>query len=97
MKGIEFDIFIGLSDITDNQRFRWVDGTAVDYTNWNRLEPNEAGGEVRKPCSFQDIKNKRNVGDILNEYIYWLICIESRQSMRLLAENSTKNELHSGN
>lgn len=45
MKQVNFEVYIGLSDITDNQRFRWVDGTAVDYTNWDGREPNESGGE----------------------------------------------------
>ncbi|KAJ8036335.1 Macrophage mannose receptor 1 [Holothuria leucospilota] len=45
MQEVGFPIYIGLSDITNRGQFRWVDGTPVDYTNWDGREPNEVGGE----------------------------------------------------
>ena len=47
MKDVSYRMWIGLSDRTTTGMFRWADGTAVDFTNWNGGEPNEAG-EVRK-------------------------------------------------
>ncbi|XP_038076947.1 macrophage mannose receptor 1-like [Patiria miniata] len=41
----KFHIWIGLSDITTNRQFKWIDGTTLDYTNWNSGEPNEYGGQ----------------------------------------------------
>lgn len=46
MKDVEFEVYIGLSDISDTEQFYWVDGAPIDYTNWNSGEPNESGGEV---------------------------------------------------
>lgn len=46
MQEVSFPTYIGLSDITNSGQFRWVDGTPVDYTNWDGREPNEVGGEV---------------------------------------------------
>ncbi|XP_071824781.1 macrophage mannose receptor 1-like isoform X2 [Apostichopus japonicus] len=45
MKDVEFEVYIGLSDISDTEQFYWVDGAPIDYTNWNSGEPNESGGE----------------------------------------------------
>ncbi|XP_038077198.1 lymphocyte antigen 75-like [Patiria miniata] len=45
LKGLDYRMWIGLSDLTSNSQFRWIDGTALDYTNWNSGEPNEANGE----------------------------------------------------
>ena len=47
MKGLNHRMWIGLSDITNNNQFRWADGTAVDFTYWASDEPNESTGEVR--------------------------------------------------
>ncbi|XP_033107417.1 macrophage mannose receptor 1-like isoform X2 [Anneissia japonica] len=44
LKGLDYRMWIGLSDLTTNKQFRWTDGTTVDYTNWAGGEPNEAGG-----------------------------------------------------
>jgi hypothetical protein len=36
--------WIGLNDTYEEGVFRWDDGTAVDFTNWNSGEPNDWGG-----------------------------------------------------
>ncbi|MFN3196914.1 MAG: lectin-like protein [Bradymonadia bacterium] len=36
---------IGLTDRTEEGVFVWADGTALDYENWNRGEPNDLFGE----------------------------------------------------
>ncbi|XP_033624558.1 macrophage mannose receptor 1-like [Asterias rubens] len=43
LKGLDYRMWIGLSDLTINSQFVWIDGTAVDFTNWGPGEPNEAG------------------------------------------------------
>ncbi|XP_063953416.1 macrophage mannose receptor 1-like isoform X1 [Lytechinus pictus] len=45
MKGIDYQMYIGLSDSLNNGQFRWTDGTSVDYTNWNADEPNDHNGD----------------------------------------------------
>ncbi|KAH0629609.1 hypothetical protein JD844_011818 [Phrynosoma platyrhinos] len=35
--------WIGLSDMTTENKFTWVDGTSTSYTHWNPREPNNAG------------------------------------------------------
>ena len=37
--------WIGLSDLKEEGVFAWVDGSALDYTNWAGGEPNNAGEE----------------------------------------------------
>ncbi|XP_071940974.1 macrophage mannose receptor 1-like [Antedon mediterranea] len=44
LKGLDYRMWVGLSDLTNNKQFRWTDGSSVDYTNWASGEPNEAGG-----------------------------------------------------
>merc|ERR1719285_42193 len=38
------DCWIGLTDSFYEGRFRWVDGTSLDYTRWDSLEPNNYNG-----------------------------------------------------
>ncbi|XP_033624617.1 macrophage mannose receptor 1-like [Asterias rubens] len=69
----DFPLWIGLSDITNNQQFKWVDGTVVDYTNWGSGEPNEANGEEDCVEMLYDWNNAGRWNDVgcgtLNGYI----------------------------
>jgi len=38
--GLTSPIYIGLSDIIEESRFEWTDGSPVTYTNWDDGEPN---------------------------------------------------------
>ncbi len=41
-------VWIGLKrNIYDSHEFVWVDGSPVDYVNWNLDEPNNDGGSER--------------------------------------------------
>lgn len=44
------EAFIGASDELVEGRFVWDDGTAVQLTNWNTGEPNNAGGAFEEDC-----------------------------------------------
>ncbi|XP_071507011.1 macrophage mannose receptor 1-like [Diadema antillarum] len=59
MKGIDYQIYIGLSDSLNNGLFRWTDGSSVDYTNWNIDEPNEHTGD--EDC-VEMVENMERVG-----------------------------------
>ena len=37
------DIWIGLNDTKVENHFTWSDGTQLDYENWSKREPNNAG------------------------------------------------------
>ncbi|XP_072020680.1 macrophage mannose receptor 1-like isoform X2 [Amphiura filiformis] len=45
LKSLDYNLWIGLSDITSNGQFRWADGATVDFTHWGSGEPNEASGK----------------------------------------------------
>jgi len=36
-------LWIGMSDLNNNQRFTWHDNTPVAYTNWDKAEPETLG------------------------------------------------------
>ena len=42
------DVWIGMKYDGVNQKFVWLDGTAVRYTNWIDKEPNPRNGEYVK-------------------------------------------------
>ncbi|XP_077862270.1 macrophage mannose receptor 1-like [Saccoglossus kowalevskii] len=46
LRDIRYSMWIGLSDTIDEQRYRWTDGSPVNYYNWNSGEPN-GGDQVR--------------------------------------------------
>jgi hypothetical protein len=39
-----FELWIGLSDRAVEGDFRWIDGSALDFTDWDLFEPNDANG-----------------------------------------------------
>ena len=42
---IDRGVWLGLSDADDEGEWYWVDGTSLDYENWNGGEPNGGTGE----------------------------------------------------
>lgn len=43
-------MWIGATDIDTERSFKWVDGTAMDYTNWIAGQPNNYQGN--EDCMF---------------------------------------------
>jgi len=37
--------WIGLDDLVETNKWKWNDGTALSFLNWNRGEPNNSGGK----------------------------------------------------
>nr|XP_022336336.1 macrophage mannose receptor 1-like isoform X2 [Crassostrea virginica] len=48
ISGSPVDVWIGLNDKQVERGHRWTDGSATDYTKWNRGEPND--GQGREDC-----------------------------------------------
>lgn len=48
--------WIGLDDRQKEGDFKWVDGTAAAYTNWERFEPNNAFREDCVEMGYEDAK-----------------------------------------
>jgi hypothetical protein len=44
------EAFVGAHDRAVEGTFRWVDDTAVTYTNWRMGEPNDGGGTYAEDC-----------------------------------------------
>uniref|UniRef100_A0AC34FR68 C-type lectin domain-containing protein n=1 Tax=Panagrolaimus sp. ES5 TaxID=591445 RepID=A0AC34FR68_9BILA len=38
------DFWIGLSNIKTSKKLSWIDGSKLDYTDWDKNEPNNATG-----------------------------------------------------
>ena len=51
---IDVASFIGASDLAKDGEWTWSDGSAWDYTNWARGEPN---GQRRENCGRLEIPN----------------------------------------
>nr|XP_006816218.1 PREDICTED: uncharacterized protein LOC102809517 [Saccoglossus kowalevskii] len=47
LRDIEYSMWIGLSDTIQEGKYRWTDGSSVDYYNWRAGEPN---GENQENC-----------------------------------------------
>jgi len=43
--------FIGLSDLTAETQFMWVDSSGLTFTNWALNEPNDGGGVYAEDCA----------------------------------------------
>jgi len=46
------DTFIGLSDLTTETQFVWVDNSALTFSAWAPNEPNDGGGTYAEDCGI---------------------------------------------
>ncbi|XP_070535732.1 macrophage mannose receptor 1-like [Ptychodera flava] len=63
LRDIDYTMWIGLSDQITPGKFRWQDGSVVDYTNWASGEPN---GKLQENCAemhFGSIHGQWNDAD----------------------------------
>jgi len=70
---LKADLWIGLGCPANSREWRWVDGSAVGYNNWNPGEPNEHGGAAACAARLRTA-NANTWGDRLVQGVFGFVC-----------------------